>query len=318
MIMDVSFGNDVATKKCIINGEEVLAKFQKYTTYAINKDVIDYHLQFKTGVHYPMGTYVDIPDDTGALNTWLIVGRDEDPQFVKYSILKCNWTFYWIHDNKILSCLGALINGASADVSSDGLASVPESKSQFWVPTNTDTQTISYDMRFLITENKINPLAHKVVGIKDTFPTGIIKVTLSQDQYNPNLDKLDVDYNGVKIMVADYNKSAISPTIPATKPATEGTSRITYNGSKPTLVIGGSARVLTATFYDESNNEIAVEPMWDVAHLSQNSFPNEIIEGQLHIKAAKDYTLVKQVVTISVADAEGNCASTIDLEVVAR
>ena len=38
----------------------------------------------------------------------LIVGRSDEPQFVKYNILKCNWTFRWIADGVIHECLGVL------------------------------------------------------------------------------------------------------------------------------------------------------------------------------------------------------------------
>lgn len=55
-----------------------------------------------------MGTYVDIPDDTGTYNRWLIVGRSDEPQFVKYNILKCNWTFKWIVEGILYECLGVL------------------------------------------------------------------------------------------------------------------------------------------------------------------------------------------------------------------
>ena len=108
VIMDKTFKNDIAYRKCYINGKPVDAKYIVYTYYSISKDAVDYHLQFRPGVHYPMGTYVDVPDDVGNYNRWLIVGRSDEPQFVKYNILKCNWNFKWIKDGVIYEQLGVL------------------------------------------------------------------------------------------------------------------------------------------------------------------------------------------------------------------
>lgn len=108
MIMDATFKNDIAYRKCYINGEAVDAKYIVYTYYSISKDAVDYHLQFRPGVHYPIGSYIDIPDDRKVYHRWLIVGRSDEPQFVKYNILKCNWVFKWIVNGKIYECLGVL------------------------------------------------------------------------------------------------------------------------------------------------------------------------------------------------------------------
>lgn len=106
VIMNETFTNDIAYRLCYIDGKPVDAKYIVYTYYSISSDAVDYHLQFRPGVHYPIGTYVDIPDDTNTYNRWLIVGRSDEPQFVKYNILKCNWTFKWISNGIIYECLG--------------------------------------------------------------------------------------------------------------------------------------------------------------------------------------------------------------------
>ena len=108
VIMDKTFTRDIAYRLCYIDGEPVDAKYITYTYYSISKDAVDYHLQFRPGVHYPIGKYIDVPDDTGTYNRWLIVGRSDEPQFVKYNILKCNWIFKWVKDGIIYECLGVL------------------------------------------------------------------------------------------------------------------------------------------------------------------------------------------------------------------
>lgn len=113
-IMAQTFKNDPHTRPVhVYNPDKEIdsftyAKYQRSSNFSILKDRIDYHLQFMPKEHYPVGCYVDIPDDTGKLKTWLIVGRDDNAQFVKYSVLECNWTLKWILNNTIYSQLGIL------------------------------------------------------------------------------------------------------------------------------------------------------------------------------------------------------------------
>ena len=130
MIMNATFTGDIAYRKVYILSKEegwqfVDAKFSKHVAASTSKDAVDSYLQFRPKVHYPVGTYVFIPDDTnyhltvspipvedeqekedqvcpkveeeitydingedplwdGAKNLWLIVGRTDSKQFVRY------------------------------------------------------------------------------------------------------------------------------------------------------------------------------------------------------------------------------------------
>ena len=90
-------------------------------------------MQFRPGVHYPIGTYVLIPDDDETMprtfdeekhffaesrkkaiedgrhsRLWFIVDRNYATHFVRYNIVRCNWTFRWIYRGKIQSVIGAI------------------------------------------------------------------------------------------------------------------------------------------------------------------------------------------------------------------
>ena len=104
------------------------AKYQFHTAKSILRDDVDYYLQFRPGVHFPIGSYVIVPDDTAPeinlseeelkkpftqpikkrTQWWMIVNRDNANTFVRYNILPCNWNFQWIHEGKICSCFGAI------------------------------------------------------------------------------------------------------------------------------------------------------------------------------------------------------------------
>lgn len=121
MIMNATFTGDTGYKRVYIldpkNGwlyED--AKYSEHSSVSISKDAIDYYLEFRPKIHYPVGTYVFIPDDVsddigfeadepvnpfkdegfnmGKL--WVIVDRDEKVDFVRYNVLKCNWDFKWM------------------------------------------------------------------------------------------------------------------------------------------------------------------------------------------------------------------------------
>lgn len=136
-LMDSTFTRDVAYKKVYILTKDGWkyedAKYQTHSTPSIAKDAVDYYLQFRPSVHFPIGSYVIVPDDTSAdINLteselenpfaqpvekrsqwWMIVGRDNANAFVRYNILQCNWNFQWVYDGDVKSCFGCVRNANS-------------------------------------------------------------------------------------------------------------------------------------------------------------------------------------------------------------
>lgn len=47
-------------------------------------------------VDFPTGLYIDIPNEKGIYEKWLILTMEQGNQFVKYNILPCNYLFEWI------------------------------------------------------------------------------------------------------------------------------------------------------------------------------------------------------------------------------
>ena len=84
---------------------------------SLSKDQIEYHIQFKPSWRFeepaymkeyetkfqaeiPIGAYVDIPDDQGIYHKWLICSKEIGNQFIKYSVLPCNYYFHWVCGGK--------------------------------------------------------------------------------------------------------------------------------------------------------------------------------------------------------------------------
>lgn len=107
MVMNATFERDPAYRKVWVEGKEVDAKLLEHVYQAVAAwDSVDFYLQFRPGVYYEPGTYVDIPNRDGDYERWLIVIRDNRLQFPQHYVLKCDWDFKWVTNGKIYSCLG--------------------------------------------------------------------------------------------------------------------------------------------------------------------------------------------------------------------
>ena len=232
MIMNATFMNDVGYKKVYIlskeNGwEYVDAKYGKHASYSILKDAVDSYLQFRPQVHYPVGTYVFIPDDTSPkigfyeyqpedpfkdLNftvnkLWMIVGRDDATQFVRYNIIRCNWNFRWVYklhgEYQIMHVWGSVRNAnsyTSGVWTADYMTQLDQITSA-WMPDTyqlygdklsefdiCDSRYIQHDERFMITNNIIDPKIYRVTKVQDLVPLGLVKMTLKQTEFDPRVD----------------------------------------------------------------------------------------------------------------------------------
>lgn len=99
------------------------AKFIVKSHQSIDKDQVEYYLQFKPsqkidfvqgdelyyyqteyheryGSEFPISMYVDIPDDRGVYRKWLICAYEPANQFPKYLVLPCNYQLMWVEKNK--------------------------------------------------------------------------------------------------------------------------------------------------------------------------------------------------------------------------
>ena len=278
-IMDATFTNDPSYKVVKIDGKSVDAKFEMHTAYSILKDYVDHYLQFRPHVTYPVGTYVDIPDESDIYRKWFIVGITEDIRFLRHLCLSCNYTFKWIIDDKIYSVIGAIRskNSYNAGVWISDYSTSPENETAFWVPTSDIVRMIDYDQRFMITDNNKHPLVYTITKREDTVPLGVTKFTLSQSD-------LDNERDNVELGICDYYSSKVSPKENVTPSG--GYSVITYSGMTKTLKAGGSYKTYYANFYDSNNTLLTnISAIWDYSSFDANLFKISTSGNQITIKA---------------------------------
>ena len=317
MIMNATFDRDPAYRKVYIDGKAVDAKYMVHSYRSYTGDDVDYKLQFRPGVYYPPGTYVDIPNRDNKIERWLIVMQDDQPQFPLHYILKCNWTLKWVDNGKIYSCLGVQRsrNNYNAGIWRSWEMTTVENQTQLVLPTTQDVKTINYGLRVIITNNEIHPLVWNVTKVEDTLPIGLSRITFSQDQFDATRDNAE-------LMIADYYSTNLGLSSGNTKPPRPSGdySAITFRGTKQVLKVNGSYKTFVPKFYDKNKTELTkIEPVWDIIYPSDddvNKF-DVIYDGKnLKIKCLNYYDLIGKIVTICLNDKSGTMPSTIDMEVV--
>lgn len=302
--------------------ELIDVKFNVDTYQNSTSDEPAYHLQFRHGaekrnVDIGVGSYVYMRDEDGEWKWWMLVGFDERPQFRQYHVMECNWKFGWVVDNKIYYHLGVLRNGSvNREADENSYTSVVNGNCIVWMTTNADTQTIGHGQRFLISDvGRMPPLCYEVASISDTRPIGLTKFVMSQSTY-------DSLHDNAELMLANYYQGSIEPEeskAEAETPdvATSGIATLTYNGTKPTVKVGGSYKVFTASFSDEN---VAVDK-WIIRDENGDitaDISNYTIEydgNQMKLKVAPNYELIKKVLTIQVIGTDRS-ATDVSVEVI--
>ena len=291
--------------------ELIDVKFNVKTYSDVSSDEPSYWMQFRHGEEkrHPevgIGSYVYMADEDGEWKWWMIMHQDERPYFRQYQVLECNYTFKWIADGKIYNCLGVQRIQQSYNSGSwkgDRFTFVDNITSAI-MPANNDTFTIGYNHRFMITDaRRQTPLVWSVSKIEDSTPIGLITFKFTQETYSPTLDNKE-------LMLCNYYSTEIAPEVSDAEITPEQTASITYNGAAPTVKVGGSYKVFTPVF----SNESTTVANWTITDEGGNILAdteNYIVErdGQkLKLKVALNYSLIKKVLIVKVRGTDGSTA----------
>ena len=286
------------------------AHFELKSAYSINSGESPYYLTFRPGelMRHPeikVGAYVSIPNVDNIPEWWMIVFIEDDNELKKLQILKCNWIFGWVVNGKIYHHLGILRHGSSTrEVDENSYTSVVNGNGVMWMATNTDTQTIRPGQRFLISdEGRMPPLSYDVATITDTMPIGITKFVISQGTF-------DQTHDNAELMLADYYINNVEPEENDPEIATMSTATITYNGAQPTVKVGGSFKIFTASFSDENievDKWLLSDENGDIS-VDTSNYTIEYLGKQMKLKVAQNYELIGKVLIIQVIGADKSTA----------
>lgn len=267
------------------------AKFIITQYGSISKDQVAYHLMFKPSqplefnegdelyyfeidyrkkydIPFPCSLYIDIPNEKGIYEKWLIINAEQGNQFIKYNILPINYRFEWVetsgqnrYKRRMWGCDRQQLSYTSG-IWLDRYINSLDNVDKAYLPLNNITENINYvdensnNQRMIISAKTKYPLAWKLTKLENTKPLGLLQLTFSQTSFDQNNDYIEKDKDGNIIgMWADYYKST-TPTDPDTPSPTPSTIYGKITASTSTIKVGGSYKTLTLKLYDADDNAV--------------------------------------------------------------
>ena len=298
----------------------VKLKFIVKTYKSMAKDDPEYHIMFEPnvwnsmsckpdwfvknyqrfGIEFPIGLYIDIPDDRGVYYKWIVVYSEAANQFPKFGVLKCNYKFQWIEDDGVYKHkrqmwgVNSSQNSYTSGVWRDYKTQTYDDQDKFFLPYNLISAELKHDTRLCISMLQKNPWTYIVTKVNNTSPKGIIVFTVKQDRYEPQHDyvQLDINQSDYGDMYADYYASHVEACKSDNFDCTDdGYIQYTIVIEAPNYNIKlGAYKVLTAKIYDAENNDMT--EMFKDSNCSWNFSLNDVdLNRRKLIVIDNDYSL---------------------------
>lgn len=301
-------------------------KFLMNTSQTYGNDQTTFHLQMRPGQEcnveyyeqffqqrynstFPIGLYIDIPDEQGKYNRWLVVDKANYnvTQFPTFEILRCDYILYYIDDHRRKRQIAVVLQSQSSynsGIWSDHVTTIVEDQQKFAVPLNRDTEKFYYNQRLII-DNKVltEPRLWQISKINRIAPNGIARITLAQTKFDSSKDYVEKDDTGEVIsMYADYYIGNAEPIDPVEEDKIR--AELLYCG-QPTIRVGSGYKKLVINFYKGNEQIPMMEGQWqysidgeDVSDLIAYSSA-ELKENEIKIKfTSKDMNYGGKVLKI--------------------
>ena len=324
------------------NKTKIDAKFIVKSYQSMDKDQVEYYLMFRPsqpvrfnegddlyyyetdfrkryGATFPIGLFVDVPDDRGIYHKWIVCRNEPANQFPKYLILPVNYELTWIeksNDKRIkrrMWCCLRQQNSYTIGTYTDRYFTHTDNQDKIWLPMNSITEKFWYtsedskNMRVVVSALTEHPTVWTVTKVENSMPFGIQKLTIYTAFWNEHTDYVNLETGE---MYADYFDSEIVPTDPSTKPTPSPVTNIlaTITSSASTIKVGGSYRTLNIKLSNDSGEDVT-----DTFGDSKSNFDwhfeiddeeykgiirNDLSFCQMKIKFPDDYDYVGKILTI--------------------
>ena len=324
------------------NKTKIDAKFIVKSYQSMDKDQVEYYLMFRPsqpvrfnegddlyyyetdfrkryGATFPIGLFVDVPDDRGIYHKWIVCRNEPANQFPKYLILPVNYELTWIeksNDRRIkrrMWCCLRQQNSYTIGIYTDRYFTHTDNQDKILLPMNSITEKFWYtsedskNMRVVVSALTEHPTVWTVTKVENSMPFGIQKLTIYTAFWNEHTDYVNLETGE---MYADYFDSEIVPTDPDTKPTPSPVTNIlaTITSSASTIKVGGSYRTLNIKLSNDSGEDIT-----DTFGDSKSNFDwhfeiddeeykgiirNDLSFYRMKIKFPDDYDYVGKILTI--------------------
>lgn len=220
----------------------------------------------KYGIEFPIGLFVDIPDDRGVYHKWLITYLESANQNVKLGVVRCNYQFMWIEDDgfnryvrKLWGFERAKGNYNAKSRRGDKVLEMDDQE-KFIIPWNKYSMKIKHDDRFIISMLQPHPFAYRVIKVNNTAPKGLIEFTLKQDEFDIQKDLVNFETGE---MITNYYKTTVLPSEGDSTSSVDETKIIEVTSTSYNVGIGYNKKVqATIEGYDEIDTELIQWSLW--------------------------------------------------------
>lgn len=215
----------------------------------------------KIGIEFPVGLYIDIPDDKGVYYKWLIIYMETANQFPKFGVLKCNYYFNWVTylgSQKYLRNMWGVQTSTNSGtgIKDNSITVEVDGRRTIYLPYNAISSELTYDKRLIVSTPMTIPITYKISDVINTDPMGINQFTLSKDKYNSQKDFVGslneegklIDKYGRTLMYANYYDTTVTNIDTPTTDA----NVVKLNCSYSNIKVKGSARTVTASYYENN------------------------------------------------------------------
>lgn len=273
------------------NKTKIDAKFIIKSYQSMDKDQVEYYLMFRPSqpvrfnegddlyyyetdfrkrysATFPIGLWVDLPDDRGVYHKWLICRNEPANQFPKYLILPANYELMWVEKNnekrikRRMWCVLRQQMSYTSGVYVDRVFGHTDNQNKLILPMNSITEKFWYtdddskNMRVIVSALMENPTVWKITKCESASPLGLQKLTLYTNFFNEHTDYVNLETGE---MYANYFDSEIAPTDPSTPTAPPSSITARISASTSTIKVGGSYKNLTANLFNDSNEDITTD-----------------------------------------------------------
>jgi hypothetical protein len=273
------------------NKTKIDAKFIIKSYQSMDKDQVEYYLMFRPSqpvrfnegddlyyyetdfrkrysATFPIGLWVDLPDDRGVYHKWLICRNEPANQFPKYLILPANYELMWVEKNnekrikRRMWCVLRQQMSYTSGVYVDRVFGHTDNQNKLILPMNSITEKFWYtdddskNMRVIVSALMENPTVWKITKCESASPLGLQKLTLYTNFFNEHTDYVNLETGE---MYANYFDSEITPIDPSTPTTPPSSITAKISASTSTIKVGGSYKNLTVNLFNNSNEDITTE-----------------------------------------------------------
>ena len=273
------------------NKTKIDAKFIIKSYQSMDKDQEEYYLMFRPSqpvrfnegddlyyyetdfrkrysATFPIGLWVDLPDDRGVYHKWLICRNEPANQFPKYLILPANYELMWVEKNnekrikRRMWCVLRQQMSYTSGVYVDRVFGHTDNQNKLILPMNSITEKFWYtdddskNMRVIVSALMENPTVWKITKCESASPLGLQKLTLYTNFFNEHTDYVNLETGE---MYANYFDSEITPIDPSTPTTPPSSITAKISASTSTIKVGGSYKNLTVNLFNDSNEDITTE-----------------------------------------------------------